>query len=251
MPRSCLIRQLPVPPHLRIWWHQNPMPLTRYCLKRGATRQAPALVIWKANDTPPVRQVVEIAHWFPSVRGNTRLRVYVQFTGCERTARGAPILRQNRADAATSCAWYGVGMWKRAKRAAVANVTTKAPAAALGWGAQHGVVWEEQRARRGAHFVLRDRNSASTCAAHVSATVQRGARAPCCRRNGRAMQPCIWHRRSGRTQQQRLPPRRATRTACQLAAAGVLRDHIVVVFARDGAVPVAAVAVVRWADGGR
>jgi hypothetical protein len=112
------------------------MPLTRYCLKRGAMRQAPALVVWKANDIPPVRQVVEIAHWFPSMRGNTGLRVYAQFTGCERTARGAPILRRNRADTATSCAWYGVGMWKCAKRAA--NVTTKAPAAALGWGAQHG-----------------------------------------------------------------------------------------------------------------
>ena len=60
--------------------------------------------------------------------------MHAQFTGCERTARGVPILRQNRADAATSCAWYGVGMWKREKRAAVANVATKAPAAALGWG---------------------------------------------------------------------------------------------------------------------
>jgi hypothetical protein len=45
-----------------------------------------------------------------------------------------PILRQNRADAATSCVWYGMRMWKREKRAAVANVTTKAAAAALGWG---------------------------------------------------------------------------------------------------------------------
>jgi len=43
-------------------------------------------------------------------------------------------LRQNRAGAATSCAWYGVGIRKREKRAAVANVTTKAPAAALGRG---------------------------------------------------------------------------------------------------------------------
>jgi len=92
------------------------------------------LVIWKANCTPPVRQVVETARWFPSVRGNTHPRMHAQFTGCERTARGVPILHQNRADAATSCAWYGVGMWKREKRAAVANVATKAPAAGLGWG---------------------------------------------------------------------------------------------------------------------
>jgi hypothetical protein len=60
--------------------------------------------------------------------------MHAQSTGCERTACGAPILRQNRADAATSCAWYGVGMWERAKRAAVANVATKASAAALGCG---------------------------------------------------------------------------------------------------------------------
>ena len=79
----------------------------------------------------------------------------MQFTGCERTARGAPILRQNRADAATSYGWYGVGMWKRAKRAAVANVTTKAPAAALGWGAQHG--WF---GRNGAHAAGRTSFSA-------------------------------------------------------------------------------------------
>ena len=61
------------------------------------------------------------------------------------------------------------------------------------WGgvgalAQHG--WF---GRNGAHTAgrtsFRDKNSASTCAAHVSATVQRGARAPCCRRNGRAVQP--------------------------------------------------------------
>ena len=103
VPRSCLIRQLPAPPHRRIWWHQNPTLLARYCLKRDATRQASALVIEKANCTPPVRQVVETARWFASVRGNTHPRMHAQFTGCERTARGVPILRQNRADTATSC----------------------------------------------------------------------------------------------------------------------------------------------------
>jgi hypothetical protein len=63
-----------------------------------------------------------------------RCRHYLHHPGCERTARGAPILRQNRADAATSCACHGFGIRKRAKRAAVANVTTKAPAASPGWG---------------------------------------------------------------------------------------------------------------------
>ena len=114
--------------------HPNPAPHARYCLKRGATRQDSVLVIFGTHGTPPVRHVVETARWFPSARGDARLGMHAQFTGCERTARGAPILHQNRADAATSCAWYGVGMWKRAKRAAVANVATKAPAAALGWG---------------------------------------------------------------------------------------------------------------------
>jgi len=99
------------------------------------------LVIWKANGTPPVRQATETARWFPSVRGDARLRMHAQCTGCERTARGAPILRQNRADAATSCVWYGAVMWKRGKRAAVANVATKAPAAALGWGGRSTGGW--------------------------------------------------------------------------------------------------------------
>jgi len=135
--------------------HQNPTPHARYCLKRGATRQDLVLVIFDTNGTSPVRQVVETARWFPSVRGDARLGMRAQSTGCERTARGAPILRQNRTDAATSCAWYGVGMWKRRKRAAVANVAIKAPAAALGWGGRSRGVWEERRARRGAHFVPR------------------------------------------------------------------------------------------------
>ena len=88
-----------------------------------------------------MRQVTETARWFPSVRGDARLGMHAQCAGCERTARGAPILRQNRADAATSCAWYGVGMWERAKRTAVANVTTKAPAAALGCGRRSKGGW--------------------------------------------------------------------------------------------------------------
>ena len=112
----------------------NPTPHARYCLKRGATRQDSVLVIFGTNGTPPMRQVVETARWFPSVRGDARLGMHAQSTGCERTARGAPILHQNRADAATRCVWYGVGMWKRAKRAAVAIVATKEPAAALGRG---------------------------------------------------------------------------------------------------------------------
>ena len=121
--------------------HPNPAPHARYCLKRGATRQDSVLVIFGTHGTPPVRHVVETARWFPSARGDARLGMHAQFTGCERTARGAPILHQNRADAATSCAWYGVGMWKRAKRAAVANVATKAPAAALGWGGRSTGCW--------------------------------------------------------------------------------------------------------------
>jgi hypothetical protein len=114
--------------------HQNPTPHARYCLKRGATRQDSALVVFGTNGAPPARQVVETARWFPSVRGDARLGMHARSTGCERTACGAPILRQNRADAAIRCAWYGAGMRKRAKRAAVANMATKAPAAALGWG---------------------------------------------------------------------------------------------------------------------
>ena len=92
------------------------------------------MVIFETNGVPLVRQVVETARWFPSVRGGARLGMHAQSTGCERTACGALILRQNRASTATSCTLHGMGMWKCAKRAAVANVATKAPAAALGWG---------------------------------------------------------------------------------------------------------------------
>ena len=54
-----------------------------------------------------------------------------------------------------------------------------------GVGAARGD-WEKRRAGRTS---FRDRNSASTYTAPVGATVLRGARATCCRRNGRGVQP--------------------------------------------------------------
>ena len=109
MPRSCLIRQLPALPHRRIWWHQNPTLLARYCLKCGATRQALALVFCKANCTPPVRQVVETARWFPSVRGNTHPRMHSsrganrRRAECQSCAKTMPTRPQAVPDMAWEC----------------------------------------------------------------------------------------------------------------------------------------------------
>jgi hypothetical protein len=111
-----------------------------------------ALVIWKANCTPPVRQVVETARWFPTVRGNTYPRMHAQFTGCERTdgARSSN-LAPKPCRSGHKLRLVGVGMWKREKRAAVANVATKAPAAALGWGGRNtGGLGGTARTPRGA-----------------------------------------------------------------------------------------------------
>jgi len=86
------------------------------------------------------------------------------------------------------------------------------------------VGWAQQGAsgRNGGHAAGRTsfhgRNSASTYTAPVGATVQCGARAPCCRQNGREVQPWILASQSGRISQQRPPPRRATFTACSLRA---------------------------------
>ena len=116
-------------------------------------------------------------------------------------------------------------MWKREKRAAVANVATKAAAAALGWGG-HSTGGLGGGAHAAACTSFRGRKSASTCAAPASATVQRGARAPCCRRNGRAVQPCIWQ-----------PPRPKIAAAFHRAARHVQRAHCARLLARGNKTP--------------
>ena len=133
----------------------------------------------------------------------------------------------------------GVNERRAARQSCVKTAPTR-PQAVPGMGWECGSVESEQRlrtwpsrhlqllwggvgaaggfGRNGGHAAgrtsFRDRNCASTYTSPGGATVQRGARAPCCRRNGRAVQPCIWHCRSGRISYQRLPPRRATLAAC-------------------------------------
>jgi hypothetical protein len=86
----------------------------------------------------------------------------------------------------------------------------------VGW-AQYG--WF---GRNGAHAAGRTsfhgRNSASTCTALVSTTVQRGARAPCCRRNGRAVQPCIGTAAAARNSSSAFQRAARHLTACSLRA---------------------------------
>ena len=104
-------------------------------------------------------------------------------------------------------------------------MATTAPAAALGWGGR-----STGGLGGGAHAAactsFRGRKSASTCAAPASATVQRGARAPCCRRNGRAVQPCIWQ-----------PPRPKIAAAFHRAARHVQRAHCARLLARGNKTP--------------